>query len=73
MATRWQDDGVERCVKSPLSLIISAFAPVSDVRYTLTPQCQLDKGLTELLLIDLNQHSASLGGSAFAQVDTAIG
>ena len=58
---------------SPLSLIISAFAPVTDIRLTLTPQLQTDVGDTDLLLIDLGQGKNRLGGSALAQVYNATG
>ena len=67
MRTVWQDDeGKKKEVVSPLSLIISAFAPVVDVRRTLTPQLQCDEEATDLLLIDLGR--GRLGGSALAQV-----
>jgi phosphoribosylformylglycinamidine synthase len=57
-------------VTAPLSLIVTAFAPVDDVRRTLTPQLRPDAevGETELLLIDLGQGRNRLGGSALAQV-----
>ena len=53
---------------APLSLIISAFAPVGDVRQTLTPQLRTDLGDTDLVLIDLGKGRNRLGGSALAQV-----
>ena len=53
MKTAWRDGGEERRVVAPVSLIVSAFAPVGDVRRTLTPQLRLDRGDTRLLLIDL--------------------
>lgn len=53
MKSVWQDDGEDKSVTAPLSLIITAFSPVTDVRQTLTPQLRTDKGETELLLIDL--------------------
>jgi phosphoribosylformylglycinamidine synthase len=53
---------------APLSLIISAFAPVRDVRLTLTPELRTDKGDTDLILIDLGKGENRLGGSALAQV-----
>ncbi|AJP48386.1 phosphoribosylformylglycinamidine synthase [Rugosibacter aromaticivorans] len=57
-------------VISPVSLIITAFAPVDDVRRTLTPELRRDAevGETELLLIDLGEGRNRLGGSALAQV-----
>jgi len=58
---------------SPLSLIVSAFAPVTDIRKTLTPELQLDQGDTDLILIDLGEGRNRLGGSALAQVYGATG
>jgi len=72
MKTVWQQDGEERSVTSPLSLVITAFAPVTDVRSTLTPQLQNQPG-TLLVLIDLGQGKNRLGGSALAQVYKQIG
>ena len=63
MRTRWED----KEVTSPLTLIVSAFAPVADTRRTLTPQLRLDAGDTRLLLIDLGNRRNRLGGSALAQ------
>jgi len=68
MQTRWREGKAEKCVTSPVSLIISAFAPVTDVRRTLTPELILDCGETDLLLIDLGCSRNRLGGSALAQV-----
>ena len=73
MRTTWSDDGAAKSVTSPVSLIISAFAPVYDVRRSLTPQLQLDKGDTSLILIDLGRGKNRLGASAFAQVMQRIG
>jgi phosphoribosylformylglycinamidine synthase len=69
MQTSWQ--GKE--VVAPLSLIVTAFAPVGDVGATLTPQLRSDAGETELLLIDLGRGKNRLGGSILAQVHGAIG
>jgi phosphoribosylformylglycinamidine synthase len=70
MRTRWREgDGaqsISKSVISPLSLIISGFAPVSDVRLTLTPELQPVP--SALLLIDLGEGSDRLGGSCLAQV-----
>ena len=60
-------------VISPVSLIVSAFAPVRDIRRTLTPQLRLDAGATRLLLIDLGRGRNRLGGSCLAQVYGALG
>jgi phosphoribosylformylglycinamidine synthase len=73
MSTVWQDAGQEKRVTAPLSLIVSAFAPVSDVRRSLTPQLRLDQGETELLLVDLGMSRHRLGGSALAQVYGQLG
>src|SRR5690606_12978354 len=60
-------------VTAPTSLIISAFAPVLDVRQTLTPQIRTDKGATQLLLVDLGEGRNRLGGSILAQVYNQLG
>jgi len=74
MRTKWQDDGKDRMVVAPLSLIATAFAPCGDIRNTLTPQLQSDEGgETELILIDLGQGKNRLGGSALAQVHGVSG
>ncbi|MCW8905658.1 MAG: phosphoribosylformylglycinamidine synthase [Sedimenticola sp.] len=73
MKTVWQQDGEERAVTAPLSLIISGFAPVSDIRRTLTPQLRTDKGDSDLILIDLGKGANRLGASALAQVYRQIG
>lgn len=73
MKTVWQEGDAERAVTAPLSLIVSAFAPVIDVRKTLTPQLRTDKGETELILIDLGKGKHRLGGSILAQVYEELG
>lgn len=73
MKTRWQEQGVEKTVTSPVSLIISGFAPVQDIRKTLTPQLQLDQGESSLLLIDLGRGQNRMGGSTLAQVYAELG
>lgn len=73
MKTVWEQDGEQRAVTSPLSLIISAFAPVTDVRGTLTPQLRTDKGPSKLILIDLGNGKNRLGASALAQVYKQVG
>lgn len=66
MRTRWSDgDGIERQVTSPVSLVVSAFAALPDVRGTWTPQVLPD---SELLLVDLGAGAHRLGGSILAQV-----
>ena len=73
MKTRWQDAGADKSVTAPMSLIVSGFAPVQDIRRTLTPQLRLDQGASELLLIDLGRGQNRLGGSILAQVYSQIG
>jgi phosphoribosylformylglycinamidine synthase len=73
MKTAWQATDGERKVVSPVSLIVSAFAPVADVRRTLTPQLRLDRGATRLLLVDLGGGRNRLGASSLAQVYGRIG
>jgi phosphoribosylformylglycinamidine synthase len=68
MRTTWRDGEQDKSVTSPMSLIVSAFAPVADVRKTLTPWLRRDKGDTVLMLIDTAQGRNRLGGSVFAQV-----
>ncbi|HTH94658.1 MAG TPA: phosphoribosylformylglycinamidine synthase [Rhodocyclaceae bacterium] len=67
MKTSWSEDGKDKQVIAPLSLIISGFAPVGDIRKTLTPQLMTEEGETELILIDLGAGKNRLGGSALAQ------
>ncbi len=73
MKTVWQENNEEKSVTAPLSLIISAFAPVSDVRLTLTPELRTDRGDTDLILIDLGKGRNRLGGSCLAQVYKELG
>ncbi len=73
MRTVWREGSEEKSVTSPLSLIVSAFARVSDVRRALTPQLRTDRGETDLLLIDLGGGRNRLGGSALAQVHGTVG
>jgi phosphoribosylformylglycinamidine synthase len=75
MRTTWKDakDGGDKSVTAPVSLIVSAFAPVTDARRTLTPQLQTDAGDTELVLIDLGAGRNRLGGSILAQACSRLG
>jgi phosphoribosylformylglycinamidine synthase len=66
MRTRWGQDGQTRQVTAPVSLIVTAFASLSDVRATFTPQLQ--PGDTTLVLIDLGQGRKRMAGSMLAQV-----
>jgi phosphoribosylformylglycinamidine synthase len=68
MHTRWTHGGKDRQVTAPVSLNVTAFAPVADVRRSLTPQLQRTAGGTSLVLIDLGGGRNRLGGSALAQV-----
>ena len=68
MRTQWQADGEARKVTSPVSLIITAFASLPDVRGTLTPQLDAQTDDTSLLLIDLGQGQNRMGGSVLGQV-----
>ena len=67
MKTVWQDGEEKKSVVSPLSLIISAFAPVKDVRKTVTPELKNVED-SVLLFVDLGFGKARMGGSAFGQV-----
>jgi phosphoribosylformylglycinamidine synthase len=73
MRTRWSEGGVDRSVVAPVSLIVSAFAPVADVRRTLTPALERDAHPSSLWLIDLAGGRNRLGGSALAQVYGELG
>jgi phosphoribosylformylglycinamidine synthase len=83
MSTAWTDDGQDKRVTAPVSLIVSAFAAVTDVRFSLTPQLRHDPvagvaapGPTDstlLLLIDLGRSQNRLGGSILAQTVSQTG
>jgi len=73
MQTVWQEGGESRQVVSPVSLIVTAFAPVTDVRASLTPQLRTDAGDTVLILIDLGAGRHRMGGSIYAQVTNQVG
>ena len=73
MKTVWREAGVDQSVLAPVSLIVSAFAPVKDVRRTLQPALQLDERPTSLWLIDLGGGRNRLGASALAQVYGELG
>ena len=64
MRTAWQAGTRTRAVTAPLSLIVTAFAQVTDVRRALTPEIAPEAGPTELLLVDLGVGKNRLGGSA---------
>ncbi|MDH3864113.1 MAG: phosphoribosylformylglycinamidine synthase, partial [Gammaproteobacteria bacterium] len=73
MRARWQQDGEDYQVVAPVSLIVSAFAPVSDATRQLTPQLQAANEQTYLLLFDLGGGANRLGGSCLAQVFNRVG
>ncbi len=73
MKTAWREGELDKSVVAPVSLVVSAFAPVGDVRRTLTPALQLDERPTSLWLIDLSAGKNRLGGSALAQVYGELG
>ncbi len=72
MRTTWPEGDVEKSVTAPMSLIVSAFTPVLDVRLTVTPQLQPDADAV-LVLLDLGRGASRLGGSALAQACGQIG
>ena len=67
MRTEWTDERGKRSVVAPVSLVISAFAPIADARRTATPQLDPSRS-SRLLLIDLGAGKNRLGGSCWAQV-----
>jgi phosphoribosylformylglycinamidine synthase len=73
MKTAWTEGGARREVTAPLSLIVSAFAPVTDARATVTPQLRTDRGDSVLVLIDVGSGRCRLGASALAQVFSEVG
>ncbi len=73
MRTQWQESSKNKEVMAPVTVVITAFSAVEDVRRVVTPQLRTDCGETELLLIDLGMGQNRLGGSALAQVHNATG
>ena len=74
MRTTWRDGGVDKAVTAPVSLIVSAFAPVADARRALTPQlAPRSRRHRCCCWIDLGGGSNRLGGSALAQVYGQLG
>ena len=72
MKTAWADAAGDHSVIAPISLIVSAFAPIDDARATLTPQLDMSQP-SRLLLIDLGAGKNRLGGSCWAQVRMKFG
>lgn len=73
MKTTWTEDGEKRDVVAPVSLVVTAFAPVTDVRASLTPQLRTDAGDSVLILIDLGRGQHRMGGSILAQTYNQVG
>jgi phosphoribosylformylglycinamidine synthase len=74
MRTKWQDGGTDKSITSPVSLVITSFAPAGNAQKTLTPQLDLaTETQTALILIDLSDGKTRLGGSALAQVYNQLG
>jgi phosphoribosylformylglycinamidine synthase len=73
MRAKWNHEGKEEQVTSPLSLVVTAFAPVRNARKTLTPQLRTDLGDTELWLIDLGRGQNRIGASALGYVFDQLG
>ena len=77
MRTRWSDAGQTKQVTAPVSLIVTAFASLADVRGTLTPQLAVSEGGaaldTSLILVDLGQGRMRMGGSILAQTLNQFG
>ncbi|TMH06303.1 MAG: phosphoribosylformylglycinamidine synthase [Betaproteobacteria bacterium] len=72
MRTTWRENGIDKAVTAPVSLIVSAFARVPDARRVLTPLLALDQK-SVLVLVDLGNGQNRLGGSALAQVYGQLG
>ena len=73
MRTTWQDDDEAKAVTAPISLVVSAFAPVPDVRRVLTPELAVDSDASALIWITLGAERHRLGASALAQVYGQLG
>jgi phosphoribosylformylglycinamidine synthase len=74
MRTAWKDEsGNQKSVVAPVSLIVSSFAPVGDVRRCWTPQLRTDRGYTSLIYIDLGEGKNRIGGSVLTQVYGGLG
>jgi phosphoribosylformylglycinamidine synthase len=73
MRTVWEEKGARKAVTSPLSLIVTAFAPVLDVRQSLTPQLREPGADTRLVFVDLARGKQRLGGSVLAQTYAQVG
>ncbi len=72
MRTSWREGGEDKAVTAPVSLIVSAFAPVTDARLSVTPQLD-PQADARLVLLDLGRGANRLGGSALAQTCGQLG
>jgi phosphoribosylformylglycinamidine synthase len=73
MRTTWRDEGVDKAVTSPVSLIVSAFAPIADARTCVTPLLRLEAASSVLVHLDASEGRQRLGASALAQVHGQLG
>ena len=75
MRTNWTEAGEKKTVTSPVSLIVSAAAPVTNAALTLTPELRRGKGVDKsvLVLVDLGQGKNRMGGSILAQTTQRLG
>ena len=73
MSTTWRDATGSRKIVAPVSLVVSAFAPVDDANVTLVPMLRTDIGPSSLLLIDLGHGANRMGGSALALSHERLG
>ncbi|MEF9963473.1 MAG: phosphoribosylformylglycinamidine synthase [Comamonas sp.] len=68
MRTQWSEGGQTKKVTSPVSLVITGFAAIDDVRSTFTPQLDANEADTTLVLVDLSRGKMRMGGSILGQV-----
>ncbi|TPX45901.1 phosphoribosylformylglycinamidine synthase [Synchytrium endobioticum] len=73
MKTKWKDGDEENLVTAPLSLVVTAYGPVSDARRTLTPELRTDVGSTSIVFADLGLGYQRTGGSCWGQVYNQVG
>ncbi|OCQ20614.1 phosphoribosylformylglycinamidine synthase [Pseudoalteromonas luteoviolacea] len=73
MKTKWEENGENKEVTAPLSLVITAFGRVEDIRKTVTPQLRTEKGDSSLILVDLGAGQNRMGASSLAQVYKQLG
>lgn len=73
MKTTWKNKNITHNITAPLSLVITAFARVEDIRNTITPQLQINNDYNLLLLVDLGNGNNALGATALTQVYRQLG